>query len=237
MLQGTYNDGIEYEDKKAELHKERLRIVEKDLVEQWKQEVAELDKQHKAEMSNLSATYWSESRFLSLRTGPLGTDVLGNKYWVFTSRKTKTRDFGGWLVIQTEGQSPCRTTTTATNPFDPPPDKQVGDSEDTYSPLKSWYYVESTEDLRRLTAWTTYLAAKASLAQERAEKRPRGSPNRLGQSFAVEVSSSSSPLEMKIKGPGKGRRVQEVVGVAETRMLCEELGHVAEWIEERFGSP
>jgi hypothetical protein len=110
-------------------------------------------------------------------------------------------------------------------------EKSEDDPEDTYSPLKTWYYVEKAEDIRQLVSWTTYRAAKAALALERQEKKPKGSPNRLGQSFAVEIST-----EQKVKAPGKGRRVQEFAGVVETRMLCEELVHAAEWIEDRFGS-
>src|SRR5438477_6875386 len=36
----------DWEEKKVELHKDRLRIVEKDLVEQWKGRLNEVDKQY-----------------------------------------------------------------------------------------------------------------------------------------------------------------------------------------------
>jgi hypothetical protein len=200
--------------------------VEKDLVEQWKERLNEVDKQYKDEMAILSSNFWIESRSLAPRTTPLGTDVFGNKYWVFSSRKTKTRDFGGWLVIQTDGLIPSQTLPDDTiEAVDVP----VEDGEaDTYSPLKSWYYVEKVEDIKQLVSWTTYLAAKTALGQERQEKKPRGSPNKAGQTFAVEI------MEQKIKGPGKGRRPVEFAGVVETRILCEELVHAAEWMEDRF---
>lgn len=218
---------IDWEEKKADLHKDRLRIVEKDLVEQWKEQVNEVDKQYKDGMATLSSNFWIESRFLAPRTTPLGTDVLGNKYWIFSSRKTKTRDFGGWLVIQTEGLTPSRTPRDDVIEVCDAPAEE-GEAGDTYSPLKSWYYVEKAEDIKQLVSWTTYLAAKTALAQERQEKKPRGSPNKAGQTFAVEIA------EQKIKGPGKGRRPVEFAGVVETRVLCEELVHAAEWIEDRF---
>lgn len=220
----------DWEEKKTELYKDRLRIVEKDLVEQWKTQVHELDQQYKHEMATLSSNFWIESRSLTPRTTSLGTDVLGNKYWVFSSRKTKTRDFGGWLVIQTEGLTPSQTPLdhTLDEVDSSAQDAQDVERTDSYSPLKSWYYVEKAADIKQLVSWTTYLAAKATLAQERQEKKPRGSPNKAGQIFAVEIAGQ------KLKGPRKGRRPVEFNGVVETRNLCEELVHAAEWIEERF---
>src|SRR5271154_54369 len=83
------------------MQKERLRIVEKDQVEQWKSTISELDKEYKSETTKLSNELWIESRRLSPRTSFLGRDILGNKYWLFSSRQTKKREFGGWVVIQT----------------------------------------------------------------------------------------------------------------------------------------
>ena len=71
-----------------------------------------------------------------------------------------------------------------------------------------------------------YLVAKAALDDEKRERRittPKGSPNKLGQTFAVEI---SSPKVMKER-PGKGRKVVEFAGLVDTRLLCEELTHAA----------
>jgi len=169
---------------------------------------------------------WIESRRLSPRTSYLGTDVLENKYWVFSSRKTKAREFGGWVVIQTpDNTSP--TGAPNANSSDNAPEE-----DDEYSDLKSWYFVEKPEDIRQLAKWTMYLALKASAENERRKEKKAmasGSPNKLGQSFAVEV---SSPIKMKER-PGKGRKVIEFAGLVDTRILCEELEHAADWIEER----
>lgn len=77
-----------------------------------------------------------------------------------------------------------------------------------------------------------YLAARAAAHKEIGLRKgsARGSPNKLGQLFAVEV---PSPGRMKER-PGKGRKVVEYVGIVDARVLGEELVHAAEWIEERF---
>jgi hypothetical protein len=228
---------LEYEEKKAELHKERLRIVEKDLVEQWKSSVSELDNEYKSEMTTLSTELWTESRRLSPRTTPLGRDLLGNKYWVFSSRKVKQREFGGYVVIQTpEGKtSPSEITSSAgfevnDDPFAPAVSTEP-DSEDSYIALKNWYYVDKAEDIMQLRSWTTYLALKAAAEQERRERKQsfKGSPNKSGQLFAVEI-----PSPRFKERPGKGRKVVELVGTVDTKMLCDELLHAAEWIEEKY---
>jgi len=95
--------------------------------------------------------------------------------------------------------------------------------------LKSWYYVDKAEDIRKVVTWVSYLAVKASLERGRQRSSSgkgsptKGSPNKLGQTFAVEV-----PKKQKI-----GKKV-ETMDIVETRLLCDELIHVAEWIEERY---
>jgi hypothetical protein len=209
--------------------------VEKDLVEQWKSTVSVLDGEYKSEMATLSNELWTESRRLAPRSAPLGTDVLGNKYWLFSSRKTKEREFGGYVVIQTpEGKtSPAGATSSPAivndNPFETAIPTEA-DSENAYSDLKNWYFIEKAENIMQLRSWTTYLSLKAAAAQERRERKepPRGSPNKLGQTFAVEI-----PSPRFKERPGKGRRVVELVGTVDTKMLCDELLRAAEWIEEK----
>jgi len=214
------------------MHKNRLRIVEKDLVEKWKQSISELDNEYKAEITRLSNELWIESRRLSPRTTPLGFDVLGNKYWIFSSRKTKEREFGGWVVIQTPRAShpTCRTIPSS----DQPHESDVEQEQSEYQDLKSWYYVDKPDDIRQLAKWTMYLAARAASDQHPRGRRDngKGSPNKLGQMFAVEV---PSPGRMKER-PGRGRKVVEYAGIVDTRVLGEELVHAADWIEERFYS-
>ena len=159
---------------------------------------------------------------------PFGRDILGNKYWIFSSRKTKEREFGGWVVIQT----PDNKLPTG-QPID---DTPATDDSDEYHALKSWYYVEKPEDIRQLARWAMYLLAKAALDDEKRERKvtsPKGSPNKLGQKFTVEI---PSPKIMKER-PGKGRKVVALAGVVDTRVLCEELNHAADWIEERYNYP
>ena len=85
---------------------------------------------------NYPMNYGAESRRLSPRTMSLGTDILGNKYWMFSSRKTKEREFGGWLVIQT----PDNKLPTG----EPTDDTTTTDDPDEYRDLKSWYFVEKS---------------------------------------------------------------------------------------------
>jgi hypothetical protein len=116
------------------------------------------------------------------------------------------------------------------------------EDDDSHSDLNSWYYVTTAEDIRKLVSWTTYLAAKAGMAADSLERGERkspkkeslgkGSPNKLGQIFAVQVLSPKA-----IRRPGKGRKVYEFSGTVETRLLCEELKHAAEWIEDRYVFP
>jgi len=204
--------------------------VEKDLVEQWRQSISELDKEYKAETSRLSNELWIESRRLSPRTAPLGFDVLGNKYWIFSSRKTKDREFGGWVVIQPPRSS--HPTGTTTLPTASPPHDDAEQDQSEFRDLKSWYYVDKPDDIRQLAKWTMYLAARAAAEQDPRGRREngKGSPNKLGQVFAVEV---PSPGRMKER-PGKGKKVVEYAGIVDTRVLGEELARAADWIEERF---
>jgi hypothetical protein len=221
------------EEKKAELHKERLRIVEKDLVTQWKATVSNVDEEYHSETLRLSNELWSESRRLAPRTTCLGSDMLGNKYWVFLSRKTKEREFGGWVVIQTPGdKTPTGDLVPAKDvPVEPPTSDEV-ENEEQYSDLKSWYYVEKAEDIRQLAKWTMYLAAKAAADFEYRKAKTagiaKGSPNNSGQTSAA----VNSPMKMK-KRNGRGRKVVEFAGLVDTRALCDELIHAAQWIEER----
>lgn len=184
----------------------------------------------------MSTELWTESRRLSPRTTPLGIDVLGNKYWVFSSRKVKQREFGGYVVIQTpEGKtSPSGTTSSGSEANDDPFATAVSiepDSEDTYTALKTWHYVDKAEEIMQLRSWTTYLALKAAAEHERRERKKsfKGSPNKLGQMFAVEI-----PSPRFKERPGKGRKVVELVGTVDTKMLCDELLHASEWIEEKY---
>ena len=221
-----------YEGKKSELGKERMRLVNSEEVEQWKKTTAEIESQHKDEMRELLSEFWSESRRLSPRTGMLGVDVLGNRYWVFESRKTKERDFGGWVVIQTpEGKGlPGESKKIDTAASDENEGKT--DADDGYQNMKSWYYVNKIEDVKQLISWTTYLAAKAAMEHERKTRRasnPKGSPNKRGQSFAVEI---------PVKGPlKKAKKMTEFLGATETKALCEELHHAAEWILDKYKYP
>jgi hypothetical protein len=218
-----------YEERKSELAKERMRVISVAELEEWKTNTAQLEKDHKDEMKRSTADFWSESRRLMPRTGPLGMDVLGNRYWVFSSRKTKEREFGGWVVIQTPGGKGFPGENNSDDPF------KIGDEdvpvEEEYQDMKSWYYIDKLEDIKRLVLWTTYLAAKASIEHDRKIRRvdhPTGSPNRLGQSFAVEI---------PIKGPVKARTTPAFTGIAETKALCDELLRAAEWIEEKYVDP
>ena len=227
--------------KKSEMHKERLRIVDKELVEQWKATASEVDREYKTEMAKLSTESWVETRRLSPRMAPLGTDVLGNRYWVFSSRKTKERDFGGWVIVET----PVGTEwpTGDAKPETSIPDQDTEIEEDNHVDLENWFYINTAEDIRQLISWTTYLAAKATLAAEAQERRERrvskgtpskgtpsqGTPNKLGQVFTVEVPPPKS------KGrPAKGRKIDSSSDTANTRLLCDELTHALEWIEERY---
>lgn len=170
----------------------------------------------------MSNELWIESRRLAPRTSCLGTDILGNKYWLFSSRKTKEREFGGWIVVQTPNSSkPTGELISSISE-----EQKADESEDPYSDLRSWYYVDKAVDIRQLAGWTTYLAAKAAAEETRREKKPlpKGSPNKLGQAFAVEI-----PVRVK----RRGRKVPAPAGFSETRLLCEELIHAAEWVEER----
>lgn len=207
--------------------------MEKDLVDQWKQSISELDMEYKAETTRLSNELWVESRRLSPRTTPLGFDVLGNKYWIFSSRKTKDREFGGWVVIQTP--HPTHPTGTTPPPSLSQPPNNTEQEESNYQDLKSWYYVDKPDDIRQLAKWTMYLAARAAADQDPRGRREsgKGSPNKLGQRVAVEV---PSPWRMKER-PGKGKKVVEYAGIVDTRVLGEELARTADWIEERFVSP
>jgi hypothetical protein len=209
------------------MQKERLRIVEKDQVEQWKSTISELDKEYKSETTQLSNELWAESRRLSPRTSCLGRDILGNKYWLFSSRQTKKREFGGWVVIQAPDDLPIGATLRR-------PQETPIDEDDEFRDLKYWYYVGKPEDIRQLAKWAMFLASKVVLDAERKEmgSSPKGSRNKLGQSFAVEV---YSPLKTKER-PGKGRKIVDFAGLVDTRVLCEELDHAADWIEERYAS-
>jgi hypothetical protein len=210
-----------FEERKQELGKERMRLPTYEEVDDWKKRSGEVEQEFKDETSRLTSEFWSENRRLSPRTGLLGCDCLGNRYWVFNSRKTKERDFGGWVVIQTpEGKAPNATKE----------DNNIKETtEDGYQSMRSWYYVEKIEDVKQLILWTNYLALKTAMDHDRKVRRvPKGSPNQLGQSFAVEI-PVKKPQFQKSKIP-------EFTGLTETKVLGEELLHAVEWIEERYAA-
>ena len=206
------------------MNKQRLQAANSDDIQQWKQTVSEVDKQYKQDTLGASNELWNEARRLAPRTACLGADVLGNRYWIFSTRKTKERDFGGWLYIQTQSDR----LPTGEPIAEKKTKEEHAEEEDEYSDLKSWYYVDKAEDIRKVVTWVSYLAVKASLERGRPRSSSgkgsptKGSPNKLGQTFAVEV-----PTKQKI---GKKVETLDIVG---TRLLCDELIHVAEWIEER----
>jgi hypothetical protein len=209
------------------LHKERLKIIDKETVEQWRSDVTGLDTEYKAETTRLANEIWIESRRLNPRTTCLGTDVRGNTYWLFASRRTVAREFGGFVTIQ----SPSPSLPTGE---DPAKRETEEDEDDAYSDLPGWWYVDTAKDVRHLAKWVMSLAAKAAadkqerIAEAKALARMTGSPNGRGQRFAVEV---VSPVKLK---KVKGRKAVEDAGVVDTRVLVEELVHAAEWIEERY---
>jgi len=249
--------------------------VEFDQVAEWRSKIVAADKDFKAATKEMNTEYWLENRRLTPRTSPLGEDVLGNKYWVFSSRQTKTRDFGGWVVIQTpNGLPPHGKPVNTNNIFDTNPspispmkskttivpansdvenddkDDLVEDKpseEDAYQALKSWYYVMHSDDIRLLINWVTYLSTKKKYDMEAAELREKrasekaaaaaagkGSPNKLGQHFAVEVAPTTAAGR---KRAPRGHRVGDAEGAAETRALCDELLKAQVWIEERYVFP
>jgi hypothetical protein len=105
------------------------------------------------------------------------------------------------------------------------------DEEDPYRPLKSWYYLETAEDIGQLSRWTLYLARKAARAKSKAAEQvrlsqsPKKSPNRLGQTYAVEIVSP----RQRPQGPKPIDYDMENV-----RCLTVELKQAADWIESRY---
>lgn len=212
------------------MYKERLRLVEKDQVDQWKATLSQLENEFKTEINRLSNEIWGETRRHSPRTMCLGADVLGNKYWLFSSRKTKERDFGGWVVVEIpEGRNSPTGEACLVTPSETV--DNVAASEDEYSDLKSWFFVEKVEDVKQLSLWARYLAAKsAQAAAEPKESKAKGTPNRLGQKFAVEITASPRMIERI----SRGKKTLEYAGTVTTRALCQELERAAEWIDEKF---
>lgn len=204
--------------------------MEKEFVDQWKSTFAEVDNEYKSETSQLSNELWAESRGLSPRTMCLGTDVLSNKYWVFSSRKTKTRGFGGWVIVQTPNEKVSPTGEPISVDDTPSAASTIDvENEDPYSNLNSWYYVDRAEEIRQLARWAMYLAIEAAEQKKREKKpTPKGSPNKLGQTFAVEIPSPKVKERL-----AKGRKKTQFTGLEETRLLSEELNQAADWIEER----
>jgi hypothetical protein len=206
--------------------------MDRDLVIQWKEQLTEIDNNCKSETTRLANELWIESRRLSPRTSCLGTDVRGNKYWLLTSRKTVAREFGGYVAIQTAPQ-PDRPKNQTQNLSPAGESVEPQDPQDGYSDLGEWWYVDRAADVRQLAKWTMYLASKAAVDNERKIAEARrvvvGSPNGKGQRIAVEV---VSPVKLKER-PGPGRKIVEA-GLVDTRALCEQLVHAAEWIEERY---
>lgn len=202
-------------------------MIDKESVDQWRAEITDLDTEYKTESARLANEIWIESRRMNPRTTCLGTDVKGNTYWLFTSRTTVAREFGGFVTIQSP--SACLPTGE-----DPEKGTVEEDEDDAYSDLPGWWYVDSAKDVRHLAKWVMSLAAKAAAdKQERiaeAKARMAGSPNGMGQRFAVEV---VSPVKLK-KARGPGKKAVEDAGIVDTRVLVEELVHAAEWIEERY---
>jgi hypothetical protein len=159
------------------LVKERFSL-DKEVLSDWKQSLAELDSQYKDELSTLELEYWFSTRKLAPRLLPLGRDPLGNTLWMFSTRGLKTRDFGTWIVLQTpENKTPSGEPITHSA------------ESDGYSDLPSWYFLESLADVDSYREWIEYTLRKQfkKKSERRISSAKKRSPNPKGQRFAVEI--------------------------------------------------
>jgi hypothetical protein len=210
------------EDKKATLIKERYSIESRDDVLTWRQNLSDLDQQYKSDLLTLNSENWISTRKLLPRVVPLGRDALGNTVWLFTSRDRKERDFGGWIILQTNGHTgPSGEPIAPTSP-----------SQDSHSDLTSLYYLESLADVDTYSNWIEELLSKDRTSPLRGLGRRSslssrcGSPNSRGQqTFVAEVESTRKKL----------LDFSELM--ADTKSLRRELNSARDWMILKYTYP
>ncbi|TGZ81220.1 hypothetical protein EX30DRAFT_371580 [Ascodesmis nigricans] len=128
---------------KPELQKQRLTVTAANKAE-FDERYAAAQTAHKKLLHQASRKFWMAHRKLSLRTNPLGRDVLGNMYYLFLYHYEKEEDWGHWIVVEKAEE------------LQHPSGKEI--TEDDPEHGKMWFAVSGKEQLQRLAKWVRFRA-------------------------------------------------------------------------------
>ncbi|RPB17759.1 hypothetical protein P167DRAFT_601557 [Morchella conica CCBAS932] len=151
----------DWEQTRGELQKERLLLKPGDRTD-WDDRYASAFNAHKKLVARVEEKEWFSSRKTSARNTPLGIDIKGNTYWLFTQRDKREEDWGQWIVVQ---KNPTLPHPSGTLPSDEPanplddasslPDAPEEDDEEI-AKARIWYAVEGASNIRHLAKWIRY---------------------------------------------------------------------------------
>ncbi|KAH0609324.1 uncharacterized protein H6S33_012810 [Morchella sextelata] len=152
----------DWEQTRGELQKERLLLKPGDRTD-WDDRYASAFNAHKKLVARVEEKEWFSSRKTSVRNIPLGIDIKGNTYWLFTQRDKREEDWGQWIVVQKNPTLPHPSGTLPpsdepANPLDDDsslPDAPEEDDEEI-AKARIWYAVEGASNIRHLAKWIRY---------------------------------------------------------------------------------
>lgn len=152
----------DWEQTRGELQKERLLLKPSDRAD-WDDRYASAFNAHKKLVARIEEKEWFSSRKTSMRNTPLGIDIKGNTYWLFTQRDKREEDWGQWIVVQKNPALPHPSGTLP--PSDAPANSPQDDSslpdapeedDEEIAKTRIWYAIEGASNIRHLAKWIRY---------------------------------------------------------------------------------
>jgi hypothetical protein len=198
---------------------------------------------HKQLLVQAEQKQWLSNRKSSPRTVPLGTDTLGNTYWLFHQRDYKEEDWGQWIVVEKGAALPHPSGVLPPPPSMPSdsgmdadmPELPQPDDEETIKE-RVWYAVSGADDIRDLAEWVRFKGETAIYWQELAKQQRPLTP---GPSVPVSPScknpaglmSPSRHILDAVRVPIKKPAEEKVIKKEDYMPLVDKLKKVAMYME------
>lgn len=155
----THLTCIEWEELRTTLQKERLTIPATGKAE-FEARYTAAQQANKSLILAAESREWYANRKLGPRTSHLGTDTMGNNYWLFLQRDKKEEDWGNWIVVEKGndlphplGKVPPPPSMPSDNGMDiDVPEVPQPDDEETIA-ARVWYCLDTAEDVKRAADW------------------------------------------------------------------------------------
>lgn len=179
--------------------KETLKDVPKERKEEWKNRLEAVKARCDKEMHSLKEDFFRRKRKLSQRTMPIGVDIYGNQYWLFSDRMKSRISWGSWIMCsraqellsptgkilfpkkeaKKEKISSALEKLFADSDTEAMDVDQNDDALSTSSELSdtllgnnnNWYAIETKEDAEQLVKWIKYTAEVTFGNEEKMTKK------------------------------------------------------------------